>query len=257
MAVVLTAVGDEHLWPIMAYGLPLTCMFLVVLVLSGLFITPKKVDAFHGYPMKWESFFVPVCLAGLVVAISLLFPDVHILSVIALSSVVLTLVLLCKRQGLSATVVTMKNYIKRDLPNMVGELQLFLSAGILAFGLQALVEAGSMSPPISEYNGSAACLLLAALVVIAALGIHPIILIASITPILSVVSPDPVLLGLTYIFGWSLGTCVSPLSGTNLVMQGRFGINAFKGAMQNWPYIAVLYCAACVILLVRGAVTNL
>jgi len=158
------------------------------------------------------------------------------------------------RQGLSATLHRLVDYIRVDLPKMVGELQLFISAGILASGLQTLVQIGTLSAPVDEFTGLTACALLAALLVIAALGLHPVILIVSVAPIMLAINPDPVLLGLTFLFGWSLGTCVSPLSGTNLVMQGRFGIVAWRGAMQNWPYIAVLYCFACLILLVRAGV---
>lgn len=252
MAVVLTAVGEEHIRPIMAYGLPLTLMFLVVLYVSGILFTPEKVDAFHGYPLKPDSLFVPVTLAAMVFLADQLIPELHILSAIAMASILLTLIVLSVRQGVSSTVNRMDEYVRVDLPSMIGELQLFLSAGVLAFGLQAMVQVGTLSAPIDEFTGGVACLLLAALLIAAAMGIHPVIPIASITPILSVVNPDPVLLGLTYVFGWSLGTCISPLSGTNLVMQGRFGIVAWRGALQNTPYVAVMYGIACLILLTRA-----
>jgi len=252
MAVVLTAVGDEHVLSMMSYGLPLTLMFLVVLYVAGVLITPDKLDTFHGYPIQVESFFVPVSLTVMVFSANQLLPSVPILSVISLSSIVLTLAVLVWRQGAVATTGRMIEYVKVDLPKMVSELQLFISAGILASGLQALVQVGTISAPVDEFTGVTACVLLAGLVLIAAMGIHPVILIVSVAPIVLDINPDPVLLGLTFLFGWSLGTCVSPLSGTNLVMQGRFGIVAWRGAMQNWPYIAVLYCIACVILMVRA-----
>ena len=91
-------------------------------------------------------------------------------------------------------------------------------------------------------------MLLGAMILIAAVGIHPIIQIVGFTPLIMSSNPNLELLGLTYMFGWALGTCGSPLSGANLVMQGRFGIVAWRGAMQNWPYIALMYCIACVIL---------
>ena len=83
-------------------------------------------------------------------------------------------------------------------------------------------------------------------------GIHPIIQIVAFTPLILTSGPNPELLGITYLFSWALGTCGSPLSGTNLVMQGRFGIVAWRGAMQNWPFIAVMYGFACMILLLYG-----
>ncbi len=254
MAVVLTAVGDEHVLSIMSYGLPLTLSFLVVVYVGGVLFVPQKLDSFHGYPIQIESFFVPVSLTVMVFLANRLFPGIPILSVISLSAILLTFTVLMWRQGLSATVNRMIEYVRVDLPKMVSELQLFISAGILASGLQSLVQVGTLSAPVDEFTGLTACILLAVLLVIAAMGIHPVILIVSVTPILLAINPDAVLLGLTFLFGWSLGTCISPLSGTNLVMQGRFGIVAWRGAMQNWPYIAVLYCIACLILLVRASI---
>ena len=252
MAVVLTAVGDEHVLSMMLFGLPLTLSFLVVVYVGGVLFVPKKLDAFHGFPIQLESFFVPVSLTVMVFLANRLFPGIPILTVISLSAILLTFTVLMYRQGLSATINRMMEYIRVDLPKMVSELQLFISAGILATGLQTLVQLGTLSAPVDEFTGTTACLLLAVFLVIAAVGLHPVILIVSVTPIMLAINPDPVLLGLTFLFGWSLGTCISPLSGTNLVMQGRFGIVAWRGAMQNWPYIAVLYCVACVILLVRA-----
>ncbi len=252
MAVVLTAVGDEHVLSMMLYGLPLTLTFLVVLYVGGVLFTPEKLDAFHGFPIRLESFFVPLSLTVMVFVANQLLPVVPILSVIALSATLLTLTILIWRQGVTATIQRMIEYIRVDLPKMVSELQLFISAGILASGLQSLVQVGTLHSPVDEFTGVTACVLLALLLVIAAMGLHPVILIVSVTPIMLAINPDPVLLGLTFLFGWSLGTCISPLSGTNLIMQGRFGIVAWRGAMQNWPYIAVLYCAACVILVIRS-----
>ncbi len=252
MAVVLTAVGDVNLFHIMATGLPLTISFVAVLYFSAVWLSPKKVDAFHGYPMRMESFLVPVLLAVMVFASNLFFPDISILTHIALSATTLTIVLLLIRHGARYTIQRLVDYVRTDLAKTVNELQLFISAGVLASGLQAMVQSGSISAPVSEFNSTTASALLAVIIVIAALGIHPVIQIAALTPLLLVANPDPELLGITYLFGWCLGTCGSPLSGTNLVMQGRFGIVAWRGAVQNWPFIAFMYCIAIVLLHLHG-----
>jgi len=179
MAVVLTAVGDEHVLSMMAYGLPLTLMFLVVLYVGGVLFTPEKLDTFHGYPIQIESFFVPVSLTVMVFTANQIFPTIPILSVISLSAIMLTLSVLIKRQGVIATAHRMIDYTRVDLPKMVGELQLFISAGILASGLHTLVQVGTLSAPVDEFTGVTACVLLAVLVLIAAMGLHPVILIVS------------------------------------------------------------------------------
>jgi len=147
------------------------------------------------------------------------------------------------------------HFIGKDLSRSVNELQLFLSAGVLASGLQAMVQTGSLSAPFTHFTSSMACGLLATMVLIAAAGIHPVIQIAAVTPIVLATNPDLELLGLTYVFAWALGTCASPLSGTHLVMQGRYGITAWRGAVQNWPFVAVMYVFACGLLFLRGALS--
>ena len=82
------------------------------------------------------------------------------------------------------------------------------------------------------------------MVMLAALGIHPVILISSFTPLILSLDPNPNLLAVTYLFAWNLGTCSSPLSGTHLVFQGRYGIPSWKAAMWNWPYAVVMWLIA-------------
>ena len=46
-------------------------------------------------------------------------------------------------------------------------------------------------------------------------------------------------------FASASSTCASPLSGTNLVFQGRYGLPSWKIAVWNWPYaIAMLLVGA-------------
>lgn len=252
MAVALTAVGDFDLLSVMANGLPLTIASVVVLYLNALWFHSKKMDTFYGYPIRLESLFVPFMLTVMVFLSSLLFPSIPVLTIIALSSIVLTALLLLYRQGAGPMAKRLGEFVTVDLPRSVNELQLFISAGILASGLQAMVQAGSINIPVSEFTSTSASILLAVMIVIAAMGIHPVIQIAAITPLILVSNPDPELLGLTYLFSWALGTQASPLSGTNLIMQGRYGIVAWRGAVQNWPFVAIMYCFAVGLLFIRG-----
>jgi len=252
MAVVLTAVGDVNLLSVMAFGFPLTVASVVVLYVSAIWFHPEKLKTFHGYPIRKESLLVPFLLSGMVFLSNLIFPHVAILTIISLASIALTISLLLIRHGFASTARSMRDYVRIDLAKTVNEVQLFISAGILASGLQAMVQVGSIGVPIQAFTGVSACILLALIIVIAAMGIHPVIQIAAMTPLILAANPDPELLGLTYLFGWSLGTCGSPLSGTNLVMQGRYGIIAWRGAVQNWPYIFFMYGIAALLLLFRG-----
>jgi hypothetical protein len=82
------------------------------------------------------------------------------------------------------------------------------------------------------------------MILTAAAGIHPVIQISVITPLLLPIDPDPELLAMTYLFAWALGNAASPLSGTHLMLQGRYNIPAWRLAVQNWPYVIPMYFVA-------------
>ena len=109
----------------------------------------------------------------------------------------------------------------------------------------AMVMHGVIDNPFSGFDAISAAETLGVILLCAFCGIHPIIMISSITPMLLTLDPDPNLLAATYLFAWHLGTCSNPLSGTNLVFQGRYGIPGWKIAFWNWPYaLAMLVVAA-------------
>ena len=247
-AVVLTAVGDIKISSLMLGGLPLVLSAFTVLYWGGVLLKRERVESFHGYPLRPDSLRIPFILSVMVFVFYMTVPSLSILTIIAVSSIVLTATELTIKKGVLQTQDRFRDHIETQLPRSLNEVQLFLSAGVLASGLQSLVTIGWLESPISEFTGGTACLLLGCMILIAAVGIHPIIQIVGFTPLIMSSNPNLELLGLTYMFGWALGTCGSPLSGANLVMQGRFGIVAWRGAMQNWPYIALMYCIACVIL---------
>lgn len=137
---------------------------------------------------------------------------------------------------------------------MINELQLFLAAGVLAAGLATLI-GGSFLTASTAFTASSAALLLGALILLAVAGVHPVVMVTGATPMIMSLNPAPDLLAVCYLLAWALGTCASPLSGTHLAFQGRYGLPSWKGALWNWPYVAFMYCLAVVLLyLVAGMV---
>ena len=82
------------------------------------------------------------------------------------------------------------------------------------------------------------------MILLAVAGLHPVVTISAATPLVMTLSPAPDLLAVCYLLAWGLGTCASPLSGTHLVFQGRYGIPSWQGALRNWPYVLVMYGVA-------------
>ena len=257
MAVVLTYVEDVRLLFLMIAGFPFALAGFITVYMLGVWLQPKAVAKFHGYPMQVSSLSIPAILAVIVVSMYWLAPKLSILTVIALGGLITTVALLLIRRGALDTTSELSEFVVTGLPKTANELVLFLAAGVLAAGLTGIVGLGWITLPITSFDGLSASLLLAAIIVIAMLGIHPVIQVAGLTPLLAVIQPDPLLLAMTYLFGWSLGTCGSPLSGTHLVMQGRYGIPSWKGAINNWPFVAVMYLVAVFLLFTVASLKGL
>lgn len=253
-AVVLTYVDNVPLHWVVISGLPFLLITLIAVDQLARRFDTELVACFVGYPLRLESLWVPFVLSILVLVLFKLAPSLSILAVIACSALALTLITLLVKLGVQTASATGRQFICEELPRSVNEVTLFLAAGVLAYGLLGLVDIGVISPPLDSFSTINAAQVLAVMVVIAACGIHPLIQISGLTPILLVVDPAPSLLALTFLFAWSLGTCASPLSGTNLVFQGRYDVSAVKLATRNWGFVAMMYCVAVLLLFAHSAV---
>ena len=254
MAVVLTYVDNVPLHWVIVSGFP-----FILITLLTVYLLAKRFDAdqlkhFEGYPLRLDSLWVPFVLSVLVIVFFQLARSLSILAVIACSALALTVTTLLVRLGTRKTGAVGRQFVRTELPRSVNEVTLFLAAGVLATGLIGLVDIGVISPPLESFSTIDAAQVLAVMIVISACGIHPLIQISGLTPILLVVDPAPSLLALTFLFAWGLGTCASPLSGTNLVFQGRYDVSAIKLATRNWGYVAMMYGVAVVLLFAHSAV---
>ena len=249
MAVVLTYVADAHFLTVMAFGLPFAALGLMLVIIEAKWRYPKEVSKFEGYPMTPSSLWLPSFLVVSVLLGHNFLPHASILTIIALSALVIGSIGLSFSRGVRGAGNQLLHHIRKGLPEMANELVLFLAAGILAIGLQTLVSATQMSLPFGEgFSATYATMLLAGMVLLSSLGVHAIITIAVATPLITSINPNPQLLALTFVFSWSLGACANPLSGLNLIFQGRYGIPSIKLAMLNWPYVAVMFLVATIFL---------
>jgi len=245
MAVVLTYVSQAKLLWIVLAGLPFTIIGLVVVYAEARIRYPKEVDGFVGYPIHLDSLKIPFILVISVVLGFWLLPDTPVLVVIGSSALLVTTLTLFLRNRASVT-SKLADYVETGLPRMVNELTLFLAAGVLAAGMSAIIDNGVLVTPFTHFDATTSVQLLGFMLFCAIVGIHPVILISSLTPLILTLDPDPNLLAITYLFAWNLGTCSSPLSGTNLVFQGRYNIPSWKAAIWSWPYVILMYLIAAI-----------
>jgi len=244
MAVVLTNLVDAKLSWIILAGLPFTIIGVLVVYIEAKLRYRDEMEEFVGYPMHAGALGIPLLLLVSVALARWLLPTVPVLVIISVCALAITLAVLSIRGNPLSSLTQTGGYITEGLPRIVNELTLFLSAGLIAAGMSAMIKLGVVPVPFDTFDAGIASRVLGIMLLSAALGIHPVILISSFTPMLLTLDPDPNLLAITYLLAWNLGTGSSPLSGTHLVFQGRYDIPSWKGATWNWPYAAFMYAVA-------------
>jgi len=240
MAVVLTYVSDASLVWIIVAGFPFMLVGAIAVYIEARLRYPDEVENFVGYPTHLAALKIPAMLIITVVTLSQLIPDIPILLLISISALLVTSTTLLLRNGFTGTVARLRDYCNEGLPRMVNELCLFLAAGVLAAGISALIHNGVVDNPFTQFDAISAAEVLAIMLFCAICGIHPIIMISGFAPMIMTLDPDPNLLAVTFLFAWHLGTCSNPLSGTNLMFQGRYSIPGWKLAFWNWPYAILM-----------------
>ena len=225
MGVTLTNAPGSQLSVLVLFGLPVAALALGYTAIE----LGRRAEAagFEGYPMHFGALWVPAGLALAVLLAHQWRPQIPILTLVALLSLTATLVVLLLRDGRGG----LRQFIAFTMVRLAGmsnELALFLAAGVLASGIGAAVAASGLNLGAFPFGFPQAAGLLAIIVALSALGIHPVISIATAGGLLAPLHPDPNLLGMVFLMTWALGVTLSPLSGTNLAIQGRYGIDAHR-----------------------------
>jgi len=219
MAAVVTNVPDMRLAFVISACLPFAIASFIVVLAEVRLRHWQQVQSFTGYPVNFYNLWIPAALAVIILLLTSLVPEWSVLTRISLSALFLTVGVLFWREGLRAF-RTLKKFVLEGLPTMINELQLFLAAGVLAAGL-VTITSSSLLPELSGFTAVSAALLLGAMILLAVMGLHPVVTISGVTPLVMTFTPAPDLLAVCYLLAWGLGTCASPLSGTHLVFQGR------------------------------------
>ena len=228
-------------------SLPVLSLVGLPLAATGLLLSAwqlgrrSDVPQFVGYPMHFGALWVPGLLAVLVLSTHSLLPRVPVLTVISTAALVLvTTVLWAADPGRAGR--RLGGHVASGLPTMSGELALFLAAGVLAAGIGTVVDAAGWSLALDRFGATEAGVMLLIMVWLSIAGVHPVISIATAQGLLAPLSPDPNLLGITYLMAWGTGVSISPFSGMHLAMQGRFGVDAHGFLRWNGGFTVLMLC---------------
>lgn len=252
MGVALSYAPGAQLLQVMVYGWLLTLVALVLMtVLAGGWRLQKLVN-FPGYPMHLRSLLIPAVLALWVIGLHLIFPSITVLALVSISSIGLVLVVLLYRHP-TQTGAKFYQHLANAAPRMGRELALFLGAGVLTLGLQTVLASVGEFQLFKQFTGLEASLLLAAAIVVSMVGIHPVISISVVGPLVLPLKPDLELLATLFLAMWGLGVVANPISGTNVMLYSQFKVAGRDALRWNFRYVLAMWLAASVIFLLLAA----
>ena len=209
----------------------------------------EPIHEFSGYPMHFELLWLPSILSLLVIVAHYLFPSVKIILLVALLSTLICIAVLGIRHTFATARLELQQHIIERLPDIRGELVLFLVAGMFGTGLAAVIDVLNISFPFAVFDGITASILLLAIIVVAIFGMHPIVSITVIGHWAAPYEPNQTLIAMTFVTGWAMAIILNPFSGLALTLHGRYGTSGFLMFKRNLPYAIKLYCGACILLL--------
>jgi len=203
----------------------------------------RKTD-FSGYPLQFESLSVPVFLATVVICAHHFWHDVSILLLICVVSPIGAFVFMKGKPRIA----TLYDFIENRIASVSSQFTLFLAAGVFSTGIKSITH---VYPSLFSLEGSALTPLLfaivsGALIIIGIIGVHPIVSIAIVSPLLLPLNPDQSQLGFLFLTSWAVSTGSSPLSGVGLALVSRYQASP-RGILQsNWHYALVMWTIASV-----------
>lgn len=224
----------------------------ITFIITYFDITKNKVynlDEFFGYPLSFDSLLLPILLALLVLFTNYLFPYIKVIILISSYSFLMTFFILLFKKSLFNSFKVLKYHITDELPKMKSELSLFLVAGMFGISISSILIGLNLSLPFEIFDWKIASILLLIFIILAFIGIHPIITIAIIGDFLSGVNHT--LLAVTFLMAWSTTVSTSPFSGLNLTLVARYNCSAKQIFLLNISYAIKMYfiCTICLYLL--------
>ncbi|MBU1565821.1 MAG: hypothetical protein KJ630_09365 [Proteobacteria bacterium] len=214
------------------------CYFLVEVCLF------RKTE-FSGYPLKFESLTVPVFLAIVVICVHHFWHDVNIMLLICVVSPIGALIFMKGRPRIA----TLHDFIEHRMASVCSQFALFLAAGVFSAGIKSITH---VYPALFSLEGSVFTPLLfiiisGAMILIGIMGVHPIVSIAIVSPLLLPLNPDQSQLGFLFLTSWAISTGSSPLSGVGLALVSRYQASPRGIIRNNWHYAVVMWAIASIL----------
>lgn len=233
----------------------LTLAFFAFLWTSKELFSKFDMKDFIGYPISFQTLYIPFLLSFIVLATHYFYKNIQIITLISLFALILSIVILLFKEGFKNFIIIFSDYISNELPNMKGEISLFLVAGFFGMSVSFLLLGLNFNFPFEVFDYKIASLFLAVFLILGFLGIHPIISIAIVGDLLQ--NANHTLLAMTFLMAWSLNVANSPFSGVNLTISSRYNINPMDIFKLNFNYTLVFYFLCVFVLFVMSKILGI
>jgi len=231
-------------------SIPLCLFGLVFTWAEHRFRGAGGLESFEGYPVNFRALWVPSLMVVCVLGANWALPDVSVLVLVSALSVLVTAAVIAARESLSQAIVTIRSFSYSRLPDMYGELILFFSTGIMAAGISVLVTTTQPALNVAGFTPGVAIVLLAILLSLAVAGVHAIVSIVAASAIVAPLNPEPAVLAFIFLVSWSVGATGGPISGLNLAMQSRYGVEMRQCFTWNLRYTIGMFIGASMVILI-------
>jgi hypothetical protein len=211
--------------------------------------------AYDGYALTWALLRIPLTLVAFVLAMHLWLPAVPIPRVVLVGSLLVTVVGVFVSFGRSGAALLV-GHATRGLSSLRSETTLFVAAGVLTVGLQSLLPLLDVGLPFAGYTVWIAWASILVIVVLAVVGIHPIVSLALVAVAVQPLEPDPTLFVLAATIGWGTAAAVGPTSGILMHVSARFGLDGLTLAWRNAPFFFVSVAVALPVLFLADAIVR-
>lgn len=252
-AAALAYAPDASVGTIMLVGMPLAVLGFGLSIFEFRRQSDVDLSQFQGYPLHLDALLVPLLLVAFVLSGRMALPEVPIILLIACGAWLITMGLLLKRCGGPAAMGAMHAYVQTKLPQMSAELLLFLAAGWFGSGLTAWFGVLPVTGVLQTFSGTSASILLCGMVGLAVCGVHPVISIAMVGAWVAPMDVSHTLLAIMFLMSWAIGVCVSPFSGMNLALQGRYEVTGWQLFRWNKAYALKMLIVSALVLLALDA----
>lgn len=198
--------------------------------------TISDIEDFNGYSLSFKDLWLPAFLFFGVIIIHAIDSTRSILMVISMVIPITVLIFMNKLHFLRK----LKTQICENFPSMGSQIALYVMAGALSTVVSGFLELQHFqlfSGMLSSFGPLEAFVALILIILISYCGLHPIIAIYTLIPMINQLNPNPTLVGLLVVIGWGLGITVSPFSATNLVFLGRYHTSSHTILQMNKFFI--------------------